>query len=200
MCFLVHDHQCAVWYTEAGFCLLLLLFFLLFFFFFFGGGWGGGGVVVVVVVCFFLCVFQCCFTFTEAIGRIRDGEPRTSISTFAQLLSSDRSIQCCFTSTETIRLIMDREPRTATSTFTQLLNSDSSRFVQCCFTSSETVRTVRDVETKPGCPSRFSHNSWALTVHGSFSVALRPQRPFGLLGTWRPSQDVHLDFHTTPGL
>ena len=30
------------------------------------------------------------------------------------------------------------------------------------------------------------------------NVALRPQRPHALLGTW--SQDGHLDFHTAPEL
>ena len=51
---------------------------------------------------------QCWFTSTETIGTIRDGKPRTSTSTFTQLLSSDTmSLQCCCTSTETIRLIRD---------------------------------------------------------------------------------------------
>ena len=31
---------------------------------------------------------QCCFTSTETIRLIRDGEPRTATSTFTQLLSS----------------------------------------------------------------------------------------------------------------
>ena len=33
--------------------------------------------------------FQCCFTATENIRLIRDGEPRTATSTFTQLLSSE---------------------------------------------------------------------------------------------------------------
>ena len=32
---------------------------------------------------------QCCFTSTETIRTIRDGEPRTATSTFTQLLSSE---------------------------------------------------------------------------------------------------------------
>ena len=32
---------------------------------------------------------QCCFTSTETMRLIRDGEPRTATSTFTQLLSSD---------------------------------------------------------------------------------------------------------------
>ena len=31
--------------------------------------------------------FQCCFTSTESIGLIRDGEPGMATSTFTQLLS-----------------------------------------------------------------------------------------------------------------
>ena len=55
----------------------------------------------------FLCkTVQCCFTSTETLRTIRDGEPRTATSTFTQLLSSDRSLaQFCFPSTEIIRLI-----------------------------------------------------------------------------------------------
>ena len=42
---------------------------------------------------------------------IKDGEPRTAISTFTQLLSSDCQfsvllyVECCFTSTETVGLL-----------------------------------------------------------------------------------------------
>ena len=102
-----------------------------------------------------VCMVQCCFTSTETIRLIRDGEPRTATSTFTQLLSSDRAVQvqCCFTSPETIRLIRDGEPRTATSTFSQLLS------------------TVR-------CPF--------------FSVASRPQRPYGLLWTGSPGRPPRL--------
>ena len=58
-------------------------------------------------------------------------------------------VQCCFTYTETIRTVRDGEPRTSTSTFTQLLSSDS--------------------------PFKFT-------------VASRPQKPFGLLGTGSPGR------------
>ena len=33
--------------------------------------------------------FKCCFTYTETIRHIRDGEPGTATSTFTQLQSSD---------------------------------------------------------------------------------------------------------------
>ena len=67
---------------------------------------------------------QCCFTSTETIRTIRDGEPRTATSTFTQLLSSDiEQVQCCLTSTETVGTIRDGKPRTTTSTFSQPLSS-----------------------------------------------------------------------------
>ena len=67
---------------------------------------------------------------------------------------------------------------------------------KCCFTSTETIRLIRD--GSPGRPPRLSHSSWALTLQrsGQFNVALRPQKPLGLLGTG--SSDGHLDFHTAP--
>ena len=37
---------------------------------------------------FGLMLVQICFTSTETVGTIRDGEPRTSTSTFTQLMSS----------------------------------------------------------------------------------------------------------------
>ena len=74
---------------------------------------------------------------TETKRTIKDGKPRTAISTFTQLLSS---VQCCFTSTEIVRTVRDGEPRTTTSTFTQLLSSEKMMImVECCFTSTETV-------------------------------------------------------------
>ena len=36
------------------------------------------------------CSVPCCFTSTETIRLIKDGEPRTATSTFTQLLSSDK--------------------------------------------------------------------------------------------------------------
>ena len=35
---------------------------------------------------------QCCFTSPETVGTIRVGEPKTSTSTFTQLLSSGRAV------------------------------------------------------------------------------------------------------------
>ena len=48
--------------------------------------------------------FESCFTSTETVQTIRDGEPRTATWTFTQLLrSATQRVQCCFTSTETHR-------------------------------------------------------------------------------------------------
>ena len=55
--------------------------------------------------------FQYCFTSTETVRTIWDGEPRTATSTFTRLLSSDTPpdllllLKCCFTSTETVGLL-----------------------------------------------------------------------------------------------
>ena len=49
-----------------------------------------------VCVCVCVCVwglFQCCFTSTETIRLIRDGEPRTATSISTQLLSSVFSLR-----------------------------------------------------------------------------------------------------------
>ena len=35
-------------------------------------------------------IMHCCFTSAEAVGTVRDVEPRMSTSTFTQFLSSDR--------------------------------------------------------------------------------------------------------------
>ena len=68
---------------------------------------------------------QCCFTSTETIRTIRDGEIRTATSTSTQLLSS-----LCFYCSVLLYVHREhtdyerRELRTATSTFTQLLSSE----------------------------------------------------------------------------
>ena len=67
-------------------------------------------------------------------------------------------------------------------------------FVQCCFTYTETIRTVRDGEPRTST-STFTQ----LLSPFKFNVALRPQRPYGLLRDGEP-QDVHLDLHTAPEL
>ena len=124
-----------------------------------------------------LCSVQCCFTSTETIRLVRDGEPRTATSTVTRLLSFDVwcSVQCCFTSTETIRLIRDGEPRTATSTFTRLLSFEVWCSVQCCFTSTETIRIIRDGEPRTATSTFTRLLSFGCGVQ--FSVALRPQKP-----------------------
>ena len=67
-------------------------------------------------------------------------------------------------------------------------------FVQCCFRSTQTVRTTRDGETQDVHLDFHSAPQLWQWVACSFSVALGPLRPYGLLGT----QDVRLDFHIAP--
>ena len=85
---------------------------------------------------------QRCFTSTETLRTIRDGQPRTATSTFTH-------VQCCFIFTETIRTIRDGEPRTVTSTFTQFKFSVVSR----------PQKPYGLLGTgSPGRPPRLSHN------------------------------------------
>ena len=78
-----------------------------------------------------------CFTSTDTVRTVRDGEPMTSTSTFTQLLSSEmntfnRSV-LLYASTETVPTVRDGEPRTATSTFTQPLGSEMNTFAHLWF-------------------------------------------------------------------
>ena len=47
---------------------------------------------------------------------------------------------------------------------------------------------------------RREKNTLGARTLSSFNVALRPQRKYGLLGTGKEAQDVHLDFHTASDL
>ena len=112
---------------------------------------------------------ECCFTSTETVGTIRDWSPgHLPLLSHNSGLGSVLPLQCCFTSTETVR---EGDPRSLTSSFTQLLGSVLPH--QCCFTSTETVGTGAHVTYL------FFHTipAWALSFH--FSVASRPQKPFG---------------------
>ena len=82
-----------------------------------GGGGGGGGEascdlelwgydppppIAIIVWCVGLLLniqFQCCFTSTD---HIKDGEPRTAISTFTQLLSSVLNDKCLYSMTDSV--------------------------------------------------------------------------------------------------
>ena len=66
---------------------------------------------------------------------------------------------------------------------------------QCCFTSTETIQTIRD--GSQGSTSSFTQLLVSVGQFLFFSVVLRPQRPYRLLGT---EPRVHLLFHTAPGL
>ena len=67
---------------------------------------------------------QHCLMSTETVQTVRDGEPRTSTSTFTHLQSSDPQWFSVALLVQSVRTIGDEEPRTATSTSTQLLSSD----------------------------------------------------------------------------
>ena len=63
-----------------------------------------------------------------------------------------------------------------------------------CFRS--TIRLISDGEPRTAS-STFTQLLSSLIF---FSVALRPRKPKGLLGTGRRAQDGHFDFHTAPEL
>ena len=57
-------------------------------------------------------IFNYCFTSTETLRTVRDGEPRTATSAFTHLLGSGLwtlFLSWCYTSTETVWLIRDGE-------------------------------------------------------------------------------------------
>ena len=116
--------------------------------------------------------FKYCFIYgsksTETVWTVRDREPRTSTSTFTQLLRSGiRWVQCWFTFTETVRTVRDGEPRTSTSTFTQLLSSVVWYWirVQCWFISTEARWTIREGRGAPDVHLDFhTVPGWALTT------------------------------------
>ena len=59
--------------------------------------------------------------------------------------------------------------------------------VQCCFTSTETIRTIRDGEPRTST-STLTHLLSSVALYFKFIFALRPQRPYGLLGTGSPGR------------
>ena len=72
---------------------------------------------------------------------------------------------------------------------------DSS--VQCCCTSTETIPTIRDVGTQDvHLDFHTAPELWGENVAFKFSVALRPQRPYGLLGTGSPGRPPRLSHST----
>ena len=100
-----------------------------------------------------------------ATETIRDGNPRTTVSIFTQLLSYERDrveLNVALLSTETVGTTRDGEPKAATSTFTQILGSESAPVqVYFCFTSTETIRTIAVLGTgsNPGLCQCFPSGS-----------------------------------------
>ena len=162
--------------------------------------------------------FKCCFTSTETIRIISDGELWAMAALSFMVLYVHRNrmayrgqewdrecrayglfeFKSCFTSTETIRTIRDGEPRTASSTFPQFLSPGLwPLFLSWCYTSTETVWLRRD-----GARMRYGLRVLAHTLSiqllssvrataCSSSVLLFVHRDQG-----RRAQNGHLDFHT----
>ena len=64
------------------------------------------------------------YLLTETRKRIRDGEPKTTTSTFTLLLSIFLMMTCCFTSTETVGLLGTGAQDGHLDFQTQLLSSE----------------------------------------------------------------------------
>ena len=117
---------------------------------------------------------QCCFTSTETIKTIRDGEPRTVTSTFTQLLSHDswwwsvalrpQKLGLFGTGAQDVHLDFHTAPELCMG----------RGLVEVLLYVHRNCRFIRD--GSPGCPPRLSHSSCALASR-EFNVALRPQRP-----------------------
>ena len=171
---------------------------------------------------------QCCFTSTDTIRSIRDGESRTATSTFTQLPGSEDCLSSIFLYVHRDHkdYYRDVEPRTATSTSTLLL---SSVHVQCCFTSTETIMTIMDWESRTATSTltqllSSEDCSVLLYVHRDHKDYYRDGEPRTATSTStqllssvhvqccftstetirtvreRGAQDGHLDFHTAPEL
>ena len=64
--------------------------------------------------------------------------------------------------------------------------------VHCCFTSRETFCTIRDGEPRTAASTVTHLLSSDTDTKFRFSVALRPQKPLGLLGTGSPGRPPRL--------
>ena len=151
-------------------------------------------------------LLMCCFTSTETVRTIRDGEPRTTTSTFTQFLGSENSqfiVPCCFTSTETVRAIWDREPRTSTSTTTPELKArclpdyriHSNALLK--FPADLSPIRVSSFANSPVCSLNKSDRR-PLSSDDRLHFSLKCC--FTSTETETGAQDVHLDFHTAPEL
>ena len=89
-------------------------------------------------------LFSFCSTSTETVRIIRNGEPRTSTSTFTQLLSSGNGL---FTSVSLYVHRDDKDYSVGTGSPGRPPRLSHST-VQCCLTSTETMRTIFNVATE----------------------------------------------------
>ena len=98
-------------------------------------------------------------------------------------------VQCCFTSTETVGAIGDGEPRTSTSTFTQLLSSEIQFNV-----ALRPQRPWGLLRTgSPGRPLRLSHSFWALPAWIVLDVRLLPSatcRNYAGFCSWKGCKEI----------
>ena len=100
--------------------------------------------------CGLLPNIQCCFTSTETVRTIRDGEPRTSASTFTQLLSF--GLLCA----SVLIYVCQRTSGPPAHSLSCGLLAKSIMLLYC-FTSTVTVfRTIRDGEPRTAT-STFIH-------------------------------------------
>ena len=68
--------------------------------------------VMASLSCVFLVLLHCCFTSTETVGIVRDGEPRTATPPFTQILSSALSPSLpalCFPCSPSVLLYVHRD-------------------------------------------------------------------------------------------
>jgi len=128
----------------------------------------------------------------------RSGSGSSSSSSSSSSFSFSCSCSCSSSSTSSssssvlLYLFLHRDSvdyyGMSTSSFTQLFSSGDFKTVFFFFGVALRPQRLYGL-SGTGSP----HSSCAV-----FSVALRPQRLYGLLGTG--AQDVHLHFHTAPGL
>ena len=136
-----------------------------------------------------LLLVQCSFTSTENTGIIRDGEPRTATSTFTQLLCSEILQFSVALRPQRPQGLLGTGSPGRPSRLSHKVPELWNTTVQCCFTSTETVRTVRDREPRT---ATWTFTQLQCSEILQFTVALRPQRPQGLLGTGSPGRPSRL--------
>ena len=140
------------------------------------------------VVCFFFLFFLHFFFLFSKFLLLSIG-PKIPVWFGSHLSSSLRF----FTSTDTVRTIRDRKLRTSTSTFTQFLSSDRLAFLLRLLMLLYVNRDHKDYKGRGAQDGHLDFHAAPKLWHNmqfefEFNVALRPQRPYGLLGTGNPGR------------